>query len=137
MDESWQVAFFIRHPDDDRAQRAPGLDFRDSCPVRIQQTLRNVLYAVAAAPPARFRGGGMWEAMHGDMRGWYEVRVRHGRLLYRLYCLLDRDPSTGRGLLVVVDGAAKPVGTAVPPAVYARVRRYGTEYLSRVPRSVI
>jgi len=27
------------------------------------------------APPPRFSGGGKWEAMHGDMAGYYEVRA--------------------------------------------------------------
>ena len=35
-----------------------------------------VLDAVAAAPPPRFSGGGKWEAMHGTMGGWYEIRRR-------------------------------------------------------------
>lgn len=79
----------------------------------------------------------MWEAMHGAMRGYYEVRVRHRRLLYRLFCRLDHDPVTGQNLLAVIDGAVKPVGAAMPDAVYARVRRHGDEYLARTPRSII
>jgi len=27
----------------------------------------------------------MWEAMHGDMAGYYEVRVRAGKDLFRLF----------------------------------------------------
>ena len=53
---------------------------------------------VAAAPPKRFAGGGYWEAMKGDMTGWFEVGVdgprRHH---YRLFCRLDamrRKPGT-------------------------------------------
>lgn len=51
---------------------------------------------VATAPPKRFSGGGYWfsgggywEAMHGDMTGWFGVRVDGPRHHYRLYCLLD------------------------------------------------
>ncbi|HJX54944.1 MAG TPA: hypothetical protein VJ801_19445 [Polyangia bacterium] len=49
-----------------------------------------VVKAVADAPPPAFSGGGKWEAMHGDMSGFYEVRVdgpkrRH----YRLFCILE------------------------------------------------
>jgi hypothetical protein len=52
--------------------------------------MQSILTHVAAAPPKRFSGGGYWEAMHGEMTGWFEVRVdgpqrRH----YRLFCLLD------------------------------------------------
>jgi hypothetical protein len=30
-----------------------------------------IVVAVATAPPFRFAGGGYWEAMHGDMTGWF------------------------------------------------------------------
>ena len=137
MDEPWHIAYFIRHPDDDRAQAAPGHDFLESCPIPVRRVLKEILASVASAPPPAFTGGGMWKATHGDLRGYHEVRARHGRLLYRLFCRLDRDPATERRLVTVVDGAVKPVGTALPPAVYARVRRYGDEYLARSPRSVV
>lgn len=137
MDEPWHIAYFIRHPDDDRAQAAPGHEFMESCPHQVRATLADILVAVAAGPPPSFPGGAMWQAMHGELRGCHEVRHRHRRLLYRLFCRLDRDPATGRDLLSVIDGAVKPVGTALPPAVYARVRRHTDEYLSRVPRSLI
>lgn len=137
VDETWQVAYFARHPDDDPARTAPGREFRASCPPRVRATIDNVLLAVAAAPPTKFAGGGMWEAMHGALRGYHEVRVRHARLLYRVFCRLDRDPASGRCLLTVLCGAIKPVGTRLTDAEYARVLRYGTEYLSRVPRSVL
>ena len=58
--------------------------------------MRAVLAQVASAPPKRFAGGGYWEAMKGDMTGWFEVRVdgprRHH---YRLFCRLDYDAETG------------------------------------------
>jgi hypothetical protein len=44
-------------------------------PVKVRATMRAVLVAVAEAPPHRFAGGGCWEAMKGDMAGWFEVRV--------------------------------------------------------------
>ena len=51
--------------------------------------------AVAAAPPPAFSGGGKWEAMHGEMSGFFEVRVdgpqRHH---YRLFCVLERTAPT-------------------------------------------
>jgi hypothetical protein len=37
--------------------------------------MKAVLMAVAAAPPPAFSGGGKWEAMHGDMSGFFEIRV--------------------------------------------------------------
>jgi hypothetical protein len=56
----------------------PVLDFLDACPPKVAARIVAVLEAVAASPPPRFGGGGYWEAMHGDMNGFYEVRVGHG-----------------------------------------------------------
>jgi hypothetical protein len=99
-----------------------------------------VVKAVAEAPPPTFSGGGKWEAMHGDMTGWYEVRVdgpkRHH---YRLFCLLERDGArVGRGgpSLVPITGKDKPFRTELSDADYAAVRRLGDEYRARAPRSV-
>ncbi len=49
------------------------------CPTNVRATIFAVLDAVADAPPPRFSGGGMWEAMHGDMAGFYEVRKQGPR----------------------------------------------------------
>lgn len=100
--------------------------------------MRAVLVAVAAAPPKRYAGGGYWEAMKGDMTGWFEVRVdgpqRHH---YRLFCRLDYEAKNrGKPLLVVVTGLDKPFRTELTKADYARVRALGDEYLKRNPRSV-
>jgi len=75
-----------------------------------------VLNAVAAAPPPAFSGGGYWEAMHGEMTGFFEVRVDGpGRRHFRLY---------------------KPFRTVLSRADYAEVRALGAEFRSRVPRIV-
>jgi len=75
--------------------------------------------------------------MHGTMHGYYEARDRHGKTLYRLYCKLDRCPSTGQNLLVIICGGSKPNEKAFSEAFYRRVRALGDEYLSRSPRSVV
>jgi hypothetical protein len=74
-DDAHDVAFFRRHGDDDAGRTAPGREFLNACPVKVRATMRAVLTQVAAAPPKRFAGGGYWEAMKGDMTGWFEVRV--------------------------------------------------------------
>jgi len=51
------------------------LEFLDDCPGTIDAQFTAVLDAVAAAPPPQFSGGGKWEAMHGTMGGWYEIRL--------------------------------------------------------------
>ncbi len=100
--------------------------------------MRAVLTQVAAAPPKRFAGGGYWEAMKGDMTGWFEVRVdgprRHH---YRLFCRLDYDADNQpKPLLVVISGLDKPHQTQLSGADYGRVRNLGEEYLRRNPRSL-
>lgn len=102
--------------------------------------MRAVLIAVAAAPPKRFAGGGYWEAMHGDMTGWFEVRVDGPprRTHYRLFCLLDYDTSAAQApLLVIIDGRAKAFRTTLSSRDYASVKRLGDEYRARLPRSVV
>jgi hypothetical protein len=100
--------------------------------------MRAVLTQVAAAPPKRFAGGGYWEAMKGEMTGWFEVRVdgprRHH---YRLFCLLDCDAKRqARPLLVVICGLGKAFRTRLSEADYRQVRDLGAEYLGRNPRSL-
>jgi hypothetical protein len=83
-------------------------------------------------------GGGYWEAMKGEMTGWFEVRVdgprRHH---YRLFCRLDYDAGDRpRPLLVVICGLDKPFRTQLSGADYGYVRDLGEEYLRRNPRSL-
>src|SRR6476660_5788556 len=88
----WQVAFFQRHFDDDPSEAAPAGDFLDACPEKVRATMLRVLEAVRASPPPAFSGGGYWEAMHGTMHGYYEVRVDGAnREHFRLFCLLEHD----------------------------------------------
>ncbi|MBT1182655.1 hypothetical protein HET69_01185 [Streptomyces sp. CJ_13] len=137
-DDAHEVVYFQRHPDDDPLQTAPGRAFmRDICPLKVRATMSVVLAEVAAAPPKRFAGGGYWEAMKGDMGGWYEVRVNGpGRHHYRLFCLLDYE-AEGREkpLLVVVAGLDKPFRTVLSDSDYRSVRELGEEYRKRNPRS--
>ncbi len=137
-DDAHDVAFFRRHRDDDTGQAVPGRDFLKGCPVKVRATMRAVLAEVAASPPKRFAGGGYWEAMKGEMTGWFEVRVdgprRHH---YRLFCRLDYT-AQGRGkpLLVIICGLSKPFRTQLSEADYRHVRDLGREYLDRNPRSL-
>lgn len=100
-----------------------------------------VIKAVADAPPPAFSGGGKWEAMHGDMAGFYEVRVdgpqRHH---YRLFCVLERDGAAvglGGPSLVLITGKDKAFRTVLTETDYAEVRALGAEYRKRTPRSVL
>ena len=136
-DDPWVVRYFRRHPDDDPEQSIPGQDFLRSCPPRVRAHFFDVLIAVAKAPPPRFAGGGKWEAMHGDMTGFYEVRVTGpGRHQYRLFCLLEAEPPgpDQRPVLVILTGLDKPSGTTLSPADYRAVRALGEEYRSHALR---
>lgn len=135
----WRIHFFRRHAEDDAAQAVPGRDFLERCPVAPR--IAAVLKAVAEAPPNALAGEGYWEAMHGAMAGYYEVRVDgRDRRHYRLFCVLECDGEQlglGGPSLVVITGMEKAFRTTFNERDYARVRQLGEEYRSRVPRSVL
>lgn len=136
--DAHDVVFFRRHLADDPQQAERARDFLNRCPTKVRATMRAVLAEVAAAPPKRFSGGGDWEAMKGEMVGWFEVRVDgSGRHHYRLFCRLDYEAAgVGRPLLVVIDGRDKPFRTELAARGYRAVRALGEEYLARNPRSL-
>ena len=77
--------------------------------------------------------------MHGEMTGWFEVRVDGpGKATHcRIFCRLDYDAEgADKPLLVVITGLGKPVRTVLSSADYAAVRILGEEYFSRNPRSL-
>lgn len=132
MSEPWLIHFFQGHRDDDPARPVPTVDFLDGLPDKIAAEIQAVLEAVAAAPPPSFSGGGKWEAMHEDMAGFYEVRVRGGASNHRLFCLLDRNASDlGGPSIICLDGLSKPVRSAANPRDYRRVRQYADEFRKR------
>ena len=116
----------------------PAREFLRSCPDGVRADIYATLTAVAEAPPPRFSGGGRWQAMHGDMKGFFEVRVMGpGRQLFRLFCLLDRDqPGLAGPSIILITGMSKAHGTGFSKREYARVRDLGDEYRSGSPRSV-
>lgn len=133
-----EIVFFRRHEDDDPERSTPGREALDAYPTTVRVKMRAALVAVARAPPKRFSGGGYWEAMKGEMSGWFELRIdgprRHH---YRLFCLLDYDAKDqDKPMLVIIDGRDKPFSTTLSNADYAAVRRLGEEYRSRNPRSL-
>lgn len=136
----WRVHFFERHGSDHSGRAVPARDFLDRCLTAVAAKLIAVVKAVADAPPPMFSGGGKWEAMHGALGGFYEVRVdgpkrRH----YRLFCLLERDGAQfglGGPSLVLITGRDKAFQTVLSAADYAEVRALGSEFSARTPRSV-
>lgn len=137
-DDAHDVVYFKRRRVDDPTEAVPGQAFLAGCPTKVRATMRAVLVAVAAAPPKQYSGGGYWEAMKGDMTGWFEARVdgpkRHH---YRLFCRLDYEAENAtKPLLVVITGLDKPFRTELSESDYAGVRRLGDEYFCRNPRSI-
>jgi Txe/YoeB family toxin of Txe-Axe toxin-antitoxin module len=136
----WRIYFFKRHPEDDSSESVPAHEFLQTCPTKVEATILAVVKAVAEAPPPAFGGGGKWEAMHGEMAGFYEVRVdgpqrRH----YRLFCILERDGAAvglGGSSLVLIAGKTKRFMTVLSKREYGEVRALGAEYRKRNPRSV-
>lgn len=139
-DDAHEIVFFRRHENDDPLEPTPGRDFLNTCPHKVRATMRAVLIAVATAPPKRFSGGGYWEAMRGEMTGWFEICVDGppGRTHYRLYCLLDYEAhGVERPLLVIIDGRSKPFRTTLSDRDYRAIKTLGDEYRSRQPRSML
>jgi Txe/YoeB family toxin of Txe-Axe toxin-antitoxin module len=123
----------------------PAVDFLRGCPTGVRATILAVLDAVRKAPPPQFSGGGKWEAMHGDMRGYYEIRVTGpGRQHYRLFCRLENGSAQDlaeRGFecpqLVVINGMVKQHRTEFSDRNYKKnVRDFGDDYLATRPRRI-
>lgn len=92
-------------------------EFLATCPVPVRAKFFAVLKAVSEAPPPRFSGGGYWEAMHGAMAGWYEIRLTGpGREQFRVFCVLRSSR------LIVVTGMRKRNGEVFDRRDYERIR---------------
>ena len=127
--EPWLIHFLQRHPSDDPGESVPALDFFEGLTAKIAAEINAVLDAVAEAPPPSFAGGGKWEAMHGDMAGFYEVRVQGDGRNHRLFCLLIRDAvDLGGSSIVCLGGLSKPRRQAAEARDYARIRSYRGEF---------
>lgn len=134
--DEWGIIYFQRHKEDDKSRAVPSRAYLDAIPSQVRAHMRNVLAAVAKAPPTKFAGGGSWEAMHGEMTGYYEVRKKFNGHHYRLFCLLDIKSEGTGPVIALLTGMTKPDRTVFTDADYATVRELGKEYLKRNPRSV-
>ena len=137
--ESWDVIYY-----QGADGRSPVDEFLDLCPTKVAAQLIAVLDDVAEAPPPRYSGGGRWEAMHGAMAGFYEVRAQGpNREQFRLFCVLENGSSeelSRRGLsrpaIAVIAGLRKPWMTGFSDRDYASVRRHGDDHRNQVPRRI-
>ena len=137
--EPWDVIYYVAADG-----RCPAEEFLDGCPVKVGAQLIAVLDDIAEAPPPRFSGGGRWEAMHGAMAGFFEVRAQGpGREQFRVFCVLENGTAqelARRGLprpaVAVITGMHKPWGAAFRARDYEQVRRQGDDHRSRFPRRI-
>jgi len=120
--------------------------FLDNCPAKVDAGMTAVLGAIAAAPPPQFSGGGYWEAMHGKMTGYFEVRKQGpNREQFRLFCILENSQDKAElektGLpgpvIAVLTGMRKPFGTVFSDADYQHVRELGESYRNTFPRRIV
>ena len=126
----WRIHFFQRAAIDDTGESVPTREFLDGLPPKVAAEIHAVLEAVAEAPPPAFAGGGKWEAMHGEMKGFYEVRVQGGGMNHRLLCLLVRDADDlGGSSIVCLGGLSKPRRQKAAPQDYRRIRTYRDEFV--------
>ena len=127
--QPWHIHFFQRASADDACESVPTVQFLDGLSPKVAAEIHAVLDAVAEAPPPAFAGGGKWEAMHGDMAGFYEVRVQGGGMNHRLLCLLIRDAADlGGSSIVCLDGLSKPRREKADPRDYRRIRTCRDEF---------
>lgn len=124
----WALAFYMT-----KDGRVPAREFLGDCPRPVREMLLAILVAVRDAPPPSFPPSGMWHAMHGEMKGFYETRDAHDGKLYRVFCILDSQASE-HGLdakvIALVCGGAKRVRNAMDDSVYLQALRYRTDYLA-------
>lgn len=124
---------------------AEAVAFLAGVPTDVAARLIAIAESVAEYGPLRFPGGGYWEAMRGDMGGWFELRCTGPRReQFRLFCLLENGTSEeleALGLdgptIAVIAGLRKPHRTVFSATDYARVRREGDAYRSQVPRCAL
>jgi hypothetical protein len=118
--------------DDDPSRSVPSFELLESLSVRAAAEFQAVLEAVPAAPPPLSSGGGKWEAMHGEMAGIYEIRVRRDGQNHRLFCLLERNADDlGGPSIVLLGGLSKPRRSPAAPKDYRTIKRYSSEFSSR------
>jgi Txe/YoeB family toxin of Txe-Axe toxin-antitoxin module len=134
----WGIVFYA-----DPKGAAPAQRFLSDCPAKVRAMFIAVLKTVREAPPPAFSGGGKWEAMHGTMSGYYEIRVTGpGRRHYRLFCRLENGTAAelaergfDRPQIAVINGMVKPNAALFSDRDYTKhVRKLGDDYLAKLPR---
>lgn len=132
----WKVAWYSA------GRVAPARVYLNKLDPDRRRQLLGWVEAIRRYPPGpyAFPPGLVWQPMHGDMAGIFEIREKHGKQLFRLFCVLDRNaPAHGltHPAMVLLDGVTKVIETVVDAATYARVAGYRDDYLASDPRYVV
>jgi hypothetical protein len=132
----WKNVFYVTPQG-----RTPALDWLNGLPSERRRQLLGWAEAIRRWNPGpyAFPPGLQWQPMHDDAAGCFEIREQHDKVLYRLFCVVDRkalDASLANPVVCFLDGATKPVSTVLPAAIYKRLGLMRTEYLATNPRRV-
>jgi hypothetical protein len=134
----WQTVIY-ETPAGDR----PAVDYLtdEAMPDTVRRELLVTIAAVTKMGPPRFpTSTPRWRIMRKDktkgagsvdMSGICEARDKHAKLLYRLFCIIDRDaPDHGLAApsLVLLSGTTKPDNTVVSISEYQLVDDYRNDY---------
>jgi hypothetical protein len=130
---AWQIAVY-----ETADGKRPALDYLGAAeiPDQPRRELLLTVLAVAEMGPLNFpTGTKRWRLMRKpakrgkvDMSGIFEARDQHRRVLYRLFCLLDRD-APKHSAIVLLGGGIKPERTEMPQRVYRAIDSHREDYL--------
>jgi hypothetical protein len=131
---AWQIAVYKT-----AGGKRPALEYLDSAklPAVPRRELALTVLAVAEVGPLSFpTGTKRWRLMHKpakkgevDMSGIFEARDEHNRVLYRLFCLLDRTKLRQGPSIVLLGGATKPARSEMPQRIYRTIDAHRDDYL--------
>jgi hypothetical protein len=132
----WKNVFYVTPQG-----RTPALDWLNGLPSERRKQLLGWAEAIRrwSPGPYAFPPGLQWQPMHDEAAGCFEIREQHDKVLYRLFCVVDRkalDASLANPVVCFLDGATKPVNTVLPATIYKRLGLMRKEYLATNPRRV-
>ena len=130
----WQIGVY-----ETSSGRRPALEYlgAEDVPDKPRRELLLTVLAVAEIGPLHFPSGtNRWRLMHKpskkgdiDMSGIFEARDEHDRVLYRLFCLFDRNAPSYGPTIVLLGGGSKPHRTEMPKRIYQAINRNRSDYM--------
>ena len=132
----WKNVFYVTPRRD-----APALTWINGIPGERRRELLAWAEVIRTWPggPFLFPPGLIWQPMHDDAAGCFEIREEHDKIRYRLFCVIDRkalENGLANPVVCFLDGATKPIQAALPPATYTALKQMRKDYLATNPRRV-